>query len=153
MEPDDPKDHGAVALRGSAVVGTLTLTVGDAMGQGRREPDSPWGDAQGSIGYLLDPAVHGRGYGTELVLATLAFAFDELGLHRVTAGCFADNTGSWRVMEKAGMRREQYGVQDSWHAEHGWVDGCTYAILRTEWEGSEGQRVAAGRGSRRSAEV
>ena len=51
------------------------------------------------------------------------------------------------------MRREQYGVQDSWHAEHGWVDGCTYAILRSEWEGSEGQRVAAGWGSRRSAEV
>ena len=54
---------------------------------------------------------------------------------------------------RAGMRREQYGVQDSWHAEHGWVDGCTYAILRSEWEGSEGQRVAAGWGSRRSAEV
>jgi len=88
-----------------------------------------------------------------MVRAMLEIAFDDVGLHRVTGSCFADNTGSWRVMEKAGMRREQHGVQDSWHAEHGWVDGCTYAILRSEWEGSEGQRVAAGWGSRRSAEV
>lgn len=51
----------------------------------------------------------------------------------MTAGCFADNTASWRVMDKAGMRREQHGVKDSWHAELGWVDGYTYAMLREEW--------------------
>ena len=49
------------------------------------------------------------------------------------AGCFADNTPSWRVMERIGMRREQHGVKDSWHAELGWVDGYTYGILREEW--------------------
>ena len=54
-------------------------------------------------------------------------------LHRVTAGCFADNVASWRVMEKLGMRREQHGVRDSWHAELGWIDGFTYAILAEEW--------------------
>ena len=31
------------------------------------------------------------------------------------------------------MRREQHGVQDSWHAELGWVDGYTYAILAEDW--------------------
>ena len=25
---------------------------------------------------------------------------------------------------------------DSWHAELGWLDGFTYAILADEWEGS-----------------
>ena len=30
------------------------------------------------------------------------------------------------------MRREQHGIQDSWHAEPGWVDGCTYALLASE---------------------
>ena len=63
----------------------------------------------------------------------LIAAFDHLGLRRVTAGCFADNSASARVLEKAGMRREQHGVQDSWHAELGWVDGYTYGILREEW--------------------
>ena len=64
--------------------------------------------------------------------AALDLAFGDLGLHRVTAGCFADNVASWRVMEKAGMRREQHGVRDSWHAELGWVDGFTYAVLADE---------------------
>jgi hypothetical protein len=32
------------------------------------------------------------------------------------------------------MRLEEYAVRDSWHAELGWVDGCTYAILAEEWQ-------------------
>jgi RimJ/RimL family protein N-acetyltransferase len=126
---DDPFDHGVVALAGGAVVGTLSLEVVDGMGQG---PDSPARGSEGLLGYLVDPAHHGRGYATELVRAALDLAFGDLGLRRVTAGCFADNIGSWRVMEKAGMRREQHGVRDSWHAEHGWVDGFTYAVLADE---------------------
>ena len=144
---EDPLDHSVMVLLGERVVGTGSLEVSDAMGQGDRDPGVPWADAQASLGYLLDPAVHGQGLGTELMLALLSLAFDELGLHRVTAGCFADNLGSWRVMEKRGMRREQHGLQDSWHAELGWVDGYTYAILRTEWEGSDAQRVSAGWGA------
>ena len=38
-----------------------------------------------------------------------------------------------RVLEKAGMRREQHGIEDSWHAELGWVDGYQYAMLAPEW--------------------
>lgn len=41
-----------------------------------------------------------------------------------------------RILEKAGMRREQHGVGDSWHAELGWLDGFTYAILAEEWKRS-----------------
>jgi len=125
----DPLDHHVVAVAGAAVVGTLSLQVSDGMGQGH---DSPARESEGSLGYLLDPAHHGRGYATEMVRAALDLAFGELGLHRVTAGCFAANVASWRVMEKAGMRREQHGVRDSWHAELGWVDGYTYAVLADE---------------------
>ena len=123
----DPLDHHVVAMDDAgAVVGTLSLQVHDGMGQGTA---SPAVGSEGSLGYLLDPAHHGRGYATEMVCAALDLAFGDLGLHRVTAGCFAANTASWRVMEKAGMRREQHGVRDSWHAELGWVDGYTYAVL------------------------
>ena len=130
---DDPKDLSVMAVLGDRVVGTGSLEVSDVMGQGARSAESPWADAQASLGYLLDPAVHGQGLGTELVLALLRLAFDDLGLHRVTAGCFADNVGSWRVMEKGGMRREQHGIQDSWHTDLGWIDGYTYAMVRSEW--------------------
>jgi RimJ/RimL family protein N-acetyltransferase len=128
-DSDDPSTHSVVAVADGAVVGTLSLEVEDGMGQG---PHSPAQGSQCLLGYLLDPAHHGRGYATEMVRAALDLAFDELGLRRVTAGCFADNVASWRVMEKAGMRREQHGIRDSWHAELGWVDGFTYAVLAEE---------------------
>ena len=51
--------------------------------------------------------------------------------------------GSCRVLEKAGMRREQHGVEDSWHAELGWVDGYQYALLARELRA---QQAAAVRG-------
>lgn len=132
---DDPLDHHVVALAGEDVVGTLSIGVSDGMGQGPSPapPGSPARQCEGSLGYLLDPAHHGRGYATEMVRFALGLAFGELGLRRVTAGCFADNVASWRVMEKAGMRREQHGVRDSWHAELGWVDGFTYGVLAEEW--------------------
>ena len=127
---DEPLDHHVVAgADDGAVVGTLSLEVGDGMGQGS---DSPARLSEGLLGYLLDPAHHGRGYATEMVGAALDLAFGDLGLRRVTAGCFADNVASWRVMEKSGMRHEQHGIRDSWHAQLGWVDGYTYAVLADE---------------------
>jgi RimJ/RimL family protein N-acetyltransferase len=56
-----------------------------------------------------------------------------LRLRRVFATCFADNTGSWRLMEKLGMRREAHNVRDSLHRDRGWLDGYTYALLADEW--------------------
>jgi hypothetical protein len=44
------------------------------------------------------------------------------------------------VMERLGMRREQHGVRDSWHAELGWIDGCTYGILAEEWRSQAARR-------------
>ena len=83
--------------------------------------------------FVTAPQDGGRGYATEAAGAMLAFAFEELKLHRVYGDCDARNIASARVMEKLGMRREQHGVRDSWHAELGWIDGFTYGILAEEW--------------------
>ncbi|MGO4681834.1 GNAT family N-acetyltransferase [Microbacterium sp. 2MCAF23] len=132
----DPDDHSAIAFLGDEVVGTVSLWRTDAMGQSH-VPEGPWRNAQAGIGYTIDPAHAGHGYATAVGGALLSLAFDELGVHRVTAGCFADNIASWRVMEKLGMRREQHGIRDSWHAERGWIDGFTYAILADEWRAQQ----------------
>ena len=132
---DDPRDHAVIARHGDRVVGTGSLEVRDGMGQ-FHDPD-PWRGVEGLLGYLVDPREAGRGHATAIAAALLDLAFGELGLRRVTAGCFADNTPSWRVMEKLGMRREQHGVGDSWHSQLGWVDGFTYAILAEEWRGGD----------------
>jgi RimJ/RimL family protein N-acetyltransferase len=85
------------------------------------------------IGWVLDPAYGGQGYATEAVRALLGVCFDGLGVRRVYAECFAANEPSWRLMERVGMRREAHNVQDSLHAELGWLDGLVYALLAEEW--------------------
>ncbi|MEL7977237.1 GNAT family protein [Isoptericola sp. F-RaC21] len=127
---DDPHEQRVVADLDGVVVATGSLVVDDGMGQPQSDV---WRRAEGSLGYLVDPAYAGRGIATAVAGTLLDVAFRDLGLHRVTAGCFAANEASWRVMEKLGMRREQHGVRDSWHAELGWVDGYTYGILAEEW--------------------
>ncbi len=42
------------------------------------------------------------------------------------------NTGSWRVMEKLGMRREALFHHDVM-AHDGWRDSYLYAVLADEW--------------------
>lgn len=126
--PDSETDFSCVAELDGQVVAMGFLDVVDGMGQ----PGMPQ-RTEGAIGYIVDPAFGGRGFGSDLARGLLAAAFQGLRLRRVTAGCNADNPASVRVLEKAGMRREQHGVQDSWQAELGWVDGYQYALLEREW--------------------
>ncbi|QDY08301.1 GNAT family N-acetyltransferase [Micromonospora sp. HM134] len=124
----DPDDHGMAVTLDDLVIGTVSLDVVDGMGQPGRPPRT-----EAQLGYIFDPAHGGRGYATEAVAVMVGHAFDRLGVRRITAGCFADNLASVRVLEKVGMRREQHGVGDSWHAERGWVDGYTYALRADDW--------------------
>lgn len=126
--PASDRDFSCVAELDGAVVAIGFLEVVDGMGQ----PGMPV-RTEGVIGYVVDPRFSGRGVASHLARGLLTAAFDRLGLRRVTAGCYADNLASVRVLEKAGMRREQHGVEDSWHSELGWVDGYQYAMLAREW--------------------
>ena len=58
---------------------------------------------QGDVGYYIDPARWGEGLATQAVRAVCAFAFEDLGLWRVTAHPLAENIASCRVLEKAGF--------------------------------------------------
>ncbi len=129
--PASPTDFSCVAEVGGAVVAMGFLEIVDGMGQ----PGMPKA-TEGLIGYIVHPVFAGRGVASDLARGLLAAAFGSLGLRRVTAGCNADNLASVRVLEKAGMRREQHGVEDSWHSELGWVDGYQYAMLAREWRAS-----------------
>ena len=56
------------------------------------------------VGLSIVRARWGRGYGTEALKAVLTYLTENEGIARVTAWCAADNVGSARAMEKAGMR-------------------------------------------------
>lgn len=91
--------------------------------------------AQAEMGWVLDPAHHGHGYATEAVRELLRHCFEDLGLHRVTAGSLVDDLASRRLMQRLGMRRESH-ERRAWLDRSGrWRDTVGYALLSEEWTG------------------
>jgi RimJ/RimL family protein N-acetyltransferase len=119
--------------REGEVIGDLMLAVDDAWAQAEVAEQAR--DVQARLGWAIDPAVGGQGYATEAVHELLRICFEDLGLRRVVAECFAANESSWRLMERVGMRREAHNVRDSLHRSGEWLDGFAYALLREEWLG------------------
>ncbi|MFK4789375.1 GNAT family N-acetyltransferase [Microbacterium sp. ZW T5_56] len=112
------------------VIGDLMLRRSDAYAQAEIRDQAR--DAEVELGWVLNPAHTRRGYATEAIRAVRNAAFDQLGAHRVIAACFAANEPSWRLMERVGMRREEYSRASSLHRSGAWMDSMTYAILDTD---------------------
>ncbi len=85
-----------------------------------------------NAGSEIDLAYHfarhawNKGYATEAAVAVVAYGLGLVGLDRIMAVALPGNIGSWRVMEKAGMRFE------------GWTDlyglkGLKKYIAEREW--------------------
>ena len=87
---------------------------------------------QGEIGWIFSPDYQGRGLATEAATCILDLAFGPGDMHRVMARCDARNTGSYRLMERLGMRREAHFKE---HAifKGEWDEEYLYAILAREW--------------------
>ena len=130
LEPSRLSATLVVELDGQ-VIGDLMLLLEDPWAQSDVADQAK--NVQAMLGWVLDPAYGGRGYATEAVAEVLRICFEDLGLRRVRALCFADNAPSWKLMERLGMRREEYAVRDSLHRTRGWLDGMTYALLADEW--------------------
>ncbi|HST67830.1 MAG TPA: GNAT family N-acetyltransferase [Mycobacteriales bacterium] len=120
-----------VVERDGTVVGDLMLALEDGWAQAEVAEQAK--GTQAELGWVLDPAYAGHGYATEAVRELLRLCFQELGLRRVEAGCFAANEPSWRLMERVGMRRESYTRLDALHRSGVWMDGMQYAILAEEF--------------------
>jgi ribosomal-protein-alanine N-acetyltransferase len=100
--------HQFAILDGSAIAGTINLfhIVREAL-------------QSGTIGYWVDHERNGRGLATGAVGEMLAYAFDELALHRVEAATLVDNLTSQRVLEKnrfekIGLARDFLRIDDEW---------------------------------------
>jgi [ribosomal protein S5]-alanine N-acetyltransferase len=91
-------------------------------------------------GYELAPDHWGRGYATEAARALLAHGFEDPGLHRVTAYCVAENTGSVRVLTKLGMQPEGRLREHEFFKDR-WWDHLLFGILRREWEATQRSMV------------
>ena len=83
----------------------LTIEVDGAVAgliQYWEEPEPRYRHA--GIDLFLDPALHGRGLGTEAVRRVVALLIDERGHHRITIDPAVANVAAIRAYEKAGFR-------------------------------------------------
>ncbi|WP_369128168.1 GNAT family N-acetyltransferase [Inconstantimicrobium porci] len=85
------------------------------------------------IGWVFNNSYHNKGYATEAAKAVLKYAFEDLKLHRVIATCDTENTASYKVMEKIGMRREGHNIRCV-YIKGKWQDEYFYAIHDEEWK-------------------
>jgi RimJ/RimL family protein N-acetyltransferase len=127
----DRTENTLIVEKDGMLIGDLYLHVQDPWSQAEVREQAAGTLAE--IGYVFDPAYAGQGYATEAVREELRICFEDIGVRRVIAQCFADNEASWKLMERVGMRREQYTKQDSLHRSGEWLDGMMYALLKDEW--------------------
>ena len=72
------------------------------------------------VGYGMVKKFWGKGIGYEAARAWLEYAFTNTDAKRIVAVAAPENTGSWRIMEKCGMKYEKtddhYGMQCVFYA-------------------------------------
>ncbi len=88
------------------------------------------------VGYIVNKHYQQNGYAAEALSAVIEQAFRD-GAHRVYAECDPRNVSSWKLLEKAGLRREAHLKQNVWFSrdKNGapvWKDTLIYAILENE---------------------
>ncbi len=86
------------------------------------------------LGYIINRDYRRRGYALEALTAVMADAF-RANVHRVYAECDPRNESSWRLLERAGLRREAHFRQNLFFHRDAdgkpvWKDTYVYARLR-----------------------
>jgi [ribosomal protein S5]-alanine N-acetyltransferase len=85
------------------------------------------------IGYFLKKDYWNNGYATEATKRLLCFAFQDIGLNKIIAGCLKENVASERVMIKCNLIKEAEFKEHIFH-EKSWKDKVQYRLLKREWE-------------------
>jgi RimJ/RimL family protein N-acetyltransferase len=115
------KDYAVVLKSSNAVIGSCGIY-----------PDKENDTAE--LGWILHMDHWKRGYGAELGGELIRYGFEDLKLRRITAPCAAVNYGSYRVMERNGMRREATHRKSFWaRVDKEWIDSAEYAILAEDY--------------------
>lgn len=98
--------------------------TGEEIGWSGLQPLEDSGEIE--VGYGMIKNFWQRGIGYETAKGWLDFGFNEKNLERIVAVAAPENTASWRIMEKLGMRSE--GIK-----RHYGTDVVFYAIAKDEF--------------------
>jgi aminoglycoside 6'-N-acetyltransferase len=86
-----------------------------------------------NIDVFVDPALHGRGVGTEAVRRVVRLLIDERGHHRITIDPAVENRAAISAYEKVGFK--PVGVMRRYERDvggDGWHDGLLMELLAGE---------------------
>lgn len=104
---------------------TMSLKLnGEKIGTSGLQPLENTGEIE--VGYNLSEKYWRQGFGFECAMAWLRFGFETAALERIVAVAHPDNIGSWKIMEKCGMKYEK----SEWH--YG-IECVFYAISREDF--------------------
>jgi RimJ/RimL family protein N-acetyltransferase len=96
-------------------------------------------DRCATFAIIIGPRYQGRGIGGDAIRTVLAYAFDELGLHRVELGVNGYNHAAIAAYAKAGFVEE--GRRREAVFRHGvWHDHVQMGVLAAEWQASDQPR-------------
>ena len=98
-----------------------------------------WNDINrcADIGYVLSSKYWGRGIITEAIKRIIKFGFEDLNVNRIEAHCDENNTGSYRAMEKAGMKYEGT-LREKTFMKGKFINMKFYSILKSEYTDDAG---------------
>jgi len=88
--------------------------------------------SEAMLWYVLARKEWGRGYAVEAAQAVIAFAFEQLRLHRVFVDIDPRNSASLGVAKKLGLRREGHFLETTW-VKGEWTDTVVFALLDREY--------------------
>jgi RimJ/RimL family protein N-acetyltransferase len=107
-----------------------------------------WHDGNSWVGIGIGERDYwGKGYGTDAMQIIARYAFEELGLHRLTLNVFAYNTRAIRAYEKVGYKMEGR-IPEALYREGKRWDMIFMGLLREEWRKMTPSRLTNSPGSR-----
>jgi RimJ/RimL family protein N-acetyltransferase len=98
-----------------------------------------WIHRRGDIGILVgEEDFWGQGIATEAIRLITSHAFNNLNLHKLTAGCYEENKGSKKAFEKVGFKEEGRREKHA-HYDGSYTDSVYLGLLRKDFD-DEGSR-------------
>ena len=91
-----------------------------------------WNHETADIGLLIgDREEWGKGHATAAIRMLCSYAFEDLRLAKLTAGCYAENKGSLNAFLKVGFKQEGIKVSQ-WKVGKGRQDGIVLGKVNPE---------------------
>ena len=107
---------------------------------GLKRADAPGSSVTGAmeVGWRLREDAWGQGYAKEAAIAALDAGFSRFDANEIVALTIEENTPSWGLMLRLGMRRRaELDYADERH-DPPWSDMVVYSIDRAAWEAQNG---------------